>query len=45
MDRNEIRGKFAKAMKESFQYVTSDIRDEWHTEITPEKYATGTNSY
>uniref|UniRef100_A0A2K6W0F7 Protein kinase domain-containing protein n=1 Tax=Onchocerca volvulus TaxID=6282 RepID=A0A2K6W0F7_ONCVO len=40
MGRNEIRGKFAKAMKESFQYVISDIRDEWHTEITPEKYAT-----
>ncbi|EFO21206.1 NEK protein kinase [Loa loa] len=41
MSRNEIRGKFARAMKESFQYVKSDIRDEWHTEITPEKYATG----
>uniref|UniRef100_A0AAF5PJ82 Protein kinase domain-containing protein n=2 Tax=Wuchereria bancrofti TaxID=6293 RepID=A0AAF5PJ82_WUCBA len=41
MKRNEIRAKFAKAMKESFQYVRSDIRDEWHTEITQRKYATG----
>ncbi|KAM3725087.1 Serine/threonine-protein kinase [Dirofilaria immitis] len=41
MNKNKIRGKFAKAMKELFQYVINDIRDEWHTEITPEKYATG----
>nr|CRZ22491.1 Bm8560 [Brugia malayi] len=41
MKRNEIRAKFARAMKESFQCVRSDIRDEWHTEITSKKYATG----
>ncbi|VDN00764.1 unnamed protein product [Thelazia callipaeda] len=28
-------------MKNSLQYVASDIRDEWHTEITPEKYLIG----
>ncbi|VDK45531.1 unnamed protein product [Gongylonema pulchrum] len=41
MSKSEIKKKFARAMKESLQYVVSDIRDEWHTEITPEKYTRG----
>ncbi|CAG9533443.1 unnamed protein product [Cercopithifilaria johnstoni] len=40
MGKNEIRDRFARAIKESFQYVRNDIRDEWHTEITSEKYVT-----
>uniref|UniRef100_A0A915PQ75 Protein kinase domain-containing protein n=1 Tax=Setaria digitata TaxID=48799 RepID=A0A915PQ75_9BILA len=43
VDRNEIRNTFGRSMKESFRYVASDIRDEWHTEITPEKYSKGAN--
>lgn len=41
MSRSEIKKKFARAMKESLQYVFCDIRDEWHTEVTPEKYSKG----